>query len=191
MRWRQPLDQPPSAQRIHTPYDPEARYSAKRETTWLGYKAHLTESCDDDAPHLITHVLTTPATTPDFEAPAPIHTALAAKELLPAEHLMDAGYVDAGLLVDSQQQHQVTVIGPVPPDHCWQALTPDAYDVTQFQIDWDANASPVPKGTSVGNGRPPTTNWGRPSLTFVFHRLLARLAPCANNAPGHKLSHGT
>jgi len=26
---------------------------------------HLTETCDDDQPHLITHVETTPATTPD------------------------------------------------------------------------------------------------------------------------------
>jgi hypothetical protein len=62
MHWRQVTDQPPSAVRIHTPYDLEARYSAKRETTWLGYKVYLTESCDEGAPHLITHVLTTPAT---------------------------------------------------------------------------------------------------------------------------------
>jgi hypothetical protein len=47
MRWRQDPDQPPSGQRIHSPYDIEARFSGKRETTWLGYKVHLTESCDD------------------------------------------------------------------------------------------------------------------------------------------------
>lgn len=115
--WRSVEDQPPSSRRIHTPYDPEARYSGKRDTTWLGYKVHLTESCDTDASHLITHVVTTPATTSDFDTPAVIYEELAAKELLPTEHLLDAGYVDAGLLVDSQQQHQVKVIGPVPQDH--------------------------------------------------------------------------
>lgn len=177
MRWRQPLDQPPSAQRIHTPYDPEARYSAKRETTWLGYKAHLTESCDDDAPHLITHVLTTPATTPDFEAPAPIHTALAAKELLPGEHLMDAGYVDAGLLVDSQQQHQVTVIGPVPPDHCWQALTPDAYDVTQFQIDWDAQRVTCPQGHVSRKWSATHNQLGAPIINIRFPPAACAACP--------------
>jgi transposase len=36
MQWRRIEDQPPSSRRIHTPYDPEARYSGKRDTTWLG-----------------------------------------------------------------------------------------------------------------------------------------------------------
>jgi len=69
VHWRSEEEIPPAAQRIHSPYDAEARYSAKRNTTWLGYKVHLTETCDDETPHLITHVLTTPATTPDFDAP--------------------------------------------------------------------------------------------------------------------------
>src|SRR5437588_3136473 len=56
-------------ERIVSPYDPEARSSRKRDTTWLGYKVHLTETCDQDreVPHLITHVETTPATIQDSE----------------------------------------------------------------------------------------------------------------------------
>jgi transposase len=91
MRWRSAGDLPPAAQMINSPYDVDARYSLKRTTTWTGYKVHLTETCDDDTPHLITHLLTTPATTPDWHAPEPIHAALAAKALLPDEHLLDAG----------------------------------------------------------------------------------------------------
>ncbi len=30
---------------IRSPYDPEARTGKKRETTWFGYKVHLTETC--------------------------------------------------------------------------------------------------------------------------------------------------
>ncbi len=32
---------------------------------WVGYKVHLTETCEDGQPHLITGVMTTPATTPN------------------------------------------------------------------------------------------------------------------------------
>jgi transposase len=168
MRWRQTTDQPPSGVRIHTPYDEEARYSGKRETTWLGYKVHLTESCDDDAPHLITHVLTTPATTPDFDAPALIQADLAAHALLPAEHLLDAGYVDAGLLVDSQSQHQVNLIGPVAPDHCWQALTQGAYDVSRFIIDWEAKRVTCPQGHASQKWSQTHNHLGAPIINIRF-----------------------
>ena len=53
------------AELVSSPYDPEARYSTKRGNSWVGYKVHFTESCDDAAPRLITNVETTPATTPD------------------------------------------------------------------------------------------------------------------------------
>jgi transposase len=65
---------------------------------------------------------------------------------LPAEHLLDAGYVDGGLLVESQTNHQVTVIGPVAQDHCCQALTPDAFPLSRFVIDWQAKRVTCPQG---------------------------------------------
>lgn len=168
MYWRPITDQPPSAVRIHTPYDSEARYSAKRDTTWLGYKVHLTESCEEDGPHLITHVLTTPATTPDFDAPALIHPELAAKALLPAEHLFDAGYVDSALLVDSQRQHQVEVIGPVAPDHCWQALTDEAFDVSHFTIDWESKRVICPQGHASQKWSQTHNQLGAPIINIRF-----------------------
>ena len=33
--------------------------------SWVGYKVHLTESCDEGFPHLITDVHTTAATATD------------------------------------------------------------------------------------------------------------------------------
>lgn len=38
MRWRTAEELPPAPQLINTPYDVEARFSKKRETTWVGYK---------------------------------------------------------------------------------------------------------------------------------------------------------
>ena len=36
------------------------------------------------------------------------HEALAAKDLLPAQHLVDTGYVDAGILVETRQRSPST-----------------------------------------------------------------------------------
>jgi transposase len=78
----------------------------------VGSKVHLTETCDDGQPHLITQVLTTPATMPDCVVGPTIHENLAKRDLLPGTHLLDGGYVDAELLVTAQTQHQSDVVGP-------------------------------------------------------------------------------
>src|ERR1017187_2476932 len=65
LRFREVKEMPSPATLITSPYDSEARYSTKRGQSWVGYKVHFTESCDDDAPRLITNIETTPATTPD------------------------------------------------------------------------------------------------------------------------------
>jgi transposase len=66
IRWRTEAEgTPPAIQFISSPHDPEARYARKDTTTWVGYKVHLTETCDEDTPHLITHVETTPGPVAD------------------------------------------------------------------------------------------------------------------------------
>lgn len=102
LHWRDPKNSPPPAIRLDTPYEPEARYGTKRTTSWVGYKVHVSETCDTDAPHLITHVETTSATTSDISRVTPIHQALAVKQLLPRQHLVDSAYVSADELVASQ-----------------------------------------------------------------------------------------
>lgn len=101
VKWRTPKDMPPSTIAIHSPYDVEAHYSSKRSVNWVGYKAHVTEICDEDSPHFITHVQTTLSTVTDEAVVEPIHQALSEKSLLPEEHLMDLGYVTAGHLVSA------------------------------------------------------------------------------------------
>jgi transposase len=102
-------DLPPASIRIDSLYDPEAHYSQKRSTEWVGFKMHVTETCDDDMPHLITHVETTIAPQSDADMTEPIHEALAAKDCLPDRHLADAGYVDAEQLVESQAPRTMPV----------------------------------------------------------------------------------
>jgi transposase len=95
LRWRTGDEQPPAAVRITSPDDLEARYRSTRETHWVGYKVHLTETGDADHPDLITQVMTTPATTPDRVRGPAIQPDLADRDLLPGTHLRDSGSVDA------------------------------------------------------------------------------------------------
>jgi transposase len=54
--WREVHDMPSPAALIASPYDLEARYSIKREIEWVGYQVHVTETCDEDTPHVIVNV---------------------------------------------------------------------------------------------------------------------------------------
>lgn len=70
VKWRTAAELPVAGKRFDSPYDPEAHFGNKRTTTWNGYKVHLTETCDPDALHVITHVATTSAVTADAALPA-------------------------------------------------------------------------------------------------------------------------
>ena len=107
---------------FRSPYDPQAQTGKKRDQTWLGYKVHFTETCalqeseQEQAmpiPHLIVQVQTTVAPVQDVEVTATIQEELAKRDLLPEEQIVDTGYVDAELLVSSQQQHGIKLVGPV------------------------------------------------------------------------------
>ena len=168
VRWREEGDTPPPGSLIHSPYDVDARYSSKREMSWVGYKAHLTETCDPDGPHIITHVATTTGTTPDDSVTATIQSELAAKGLTPAEHLVDAGYTSASLLVSSQTEHHIDLFGPVAADPSWQARAEDGYAVASFQIDWDAQVVTCPQGKQSCYWKPQVSTYGREEIQVRF-----------------------
>jgi transposase len=66
---------PPPPKMICSPYDIEATYGRQLTTWWVGYKVHLTESCDEDSPRLITHVETSRAGNGDVDVTPVIHQA--------------------------------------------------------------------------------------------------------------------
>lgn len=141
---------------LRSPYDPEARTGKKRETTWLGYKVHLTETCDasPEVPHLIVQVETTVANVQDVEVTATIQQELAQAELLPEEQIVDTGYVDADLLVSSQQDHGIQLVGPVLSDNSWQAKAGKGFEAAHFQIDWQAICATCPQGQQSARWTP-------------------------------------
>ena len=145
VHWRANQQLGPASKAIESPYDREARHSRKRETVWTGYKVHFSETCDEQSPRLVTNVLTTRATEQDVSATADIHHALKKKGLLPSRHLVDAGYVDAELLVESEKEYRVELFGPTRVDPSWQART-GGYAAHQFAINWEKRQAICPEG---------------------------------------------
>lgn len=191
IRLRSAEELPPAGARIESPYDAEARYATKRNTIWSGYKVHVIESCDPDSPHLITHVQTTQSPIQDADMAAPIQDALVRKGLPPDEHLLDAGYVDATFLVNSQSEQGVTVLGPVRPDVSWQAQDDQAYDLSDFTIDWRGKQVTCPNGKSSTCWCPHTDQWNNAVITVKFSRsdcrscALRHLCTKAKTEPRH------
>ena len=177
VRWRTAADLAPAGQRINSPYDAEATFGNKRSTTWIGYKAHVTETCEPDQVHLITNVETTSAVAADVDQTAPIHAALAAKGLLPGDHLIDAGFVDVELLVGVQFEHGVRLVGPMRPDVSWQAQANQGFDLAHFTIDWEARRVTGPEGKTSVLWKPGQDRWGNEVIHTEFARRECLACP--------------
>ncbi|GGF74524.1 hypothetical protein GCM10011402_28960 [Paracoccus acridae] len=108
---------------------------------------HLTETCDAGTPHLVLHADTTPANVHEAMRTEPIHAALAAKGLVPTEHLVDAAYVSAEHLVTAHERHGIDLIGPPRPVQNWQTQETGAFLVTDFTVDCDRHCVRCPEGS--------------------------------------------
>ncbi len=168
VRWRTAEELPPAERELRSPHDVEARYASKRGVGWCGYKVHLTETCDADAPHLITHVATTPAATPDVAALPAVHDGLAARGRLPSEHLVDEGYADAAEVARAAALYQVEVVGKLRADTSPQAHQARGYDQAAFRIDWERQRATCPQGQVSGPWREDRDPAGTPRLTLPF-----------------------
>ena len=144
LRSRERKEMPAAATLLQSPFDIEARYSRKRSTEWLGYKLHVTETCNDDSPNLITNIMLTNATEQDVDAVEPVHESLQDRDMLPDDHFVDRGYTSAPLLYDSQEDFNVELFGPVVEKQVWQHKT--GYDASAFTIDWEARTVTCPEG---------------------------------------------
>lgn len=167
-------NQPPGALRLHSPYDEDVRYSAKRERGWVGYKIHLSETSGTNEVHLITQVSTTLATESDMHALEKIHRTLEQKELLPTEHLVDAGYVDAESLVSSRRDFDVSLCSPVREKVSWQAKAGQGFDLASFQIDWEKQVAICPNGQTSAEWRSRQQGDRKPVIQVRFSLTVCR-----------------
>src|SRR4051794_29371725 len=170
VRFRPKEELPPAAHKVESPYDPEARYRTRSGVSWVGYVVHLTETCDDDAVHLITHAMTTAATVHEARCTAAIHEALAGKGLAPGEHLVDSAYVDAGLLVRSREDHGIDLVGPGRPDPAWQTRVEGAFALERFEVDWEGRRARCPRGELSSGWREGADRTGRRHVRVLFRK---------------------
>ena len=188
---REPKDQPPSAQRITSPDDLDARYSTKRDLSWTGDKVHLTETCDEDLPHLIIDVETRSSTEPDHVVTAIVHDHLAQAGYLPNQHFVDQGYMSVEQLVSAHEQHQIQLMGSVPDDNSWQSRQA-AYDSRHFTIDWDQACAFCPQGKRSQSWSLAQTRSQHPVVKIKFRHADCSVCPvmalCTENQEKGELS---
>jgi transposase len=184
---------PPGKRRIASPYDTDARWGAKREEFWLGYKLHVTETCDGVPPcgcgcpgetagtrsghvsgcaapafpNLVTHVETTDATVTDNAMTSVIDDELAGRALAPARHYLDSGYLSAALVVKEAARHGIALIGPLLADTSAQARAGNGYARADFTVDHDAQSVTCPRGKTSASWSP-CTQHGKDAIVASF-----------------------
>jgi transposase len=168
VRFKANRELPRAAAGVESPYDTDARYRHKRDTQWTGYMVHVSETCEPTAPHLLTHVHTTAAAVHEARGTAPIQQALAEKDLLPSEHLVDAAYIDAELLVSSQEDYGITLRGPARPNPNWQAKVEGAYTLADFAVDWERRQVLCPQGKAAASWADRVDATGRSYIQVRF-----------------------
>jgi transposase len=190
---------PPGRVRLTSPYDLDARTGGKRDLFWNGYKVHISETCDipgedtatasgsaavrpgdaptptGDLPNIITNVATTDATVPDTAMTEPIHTRLAARGLLPAEHYLDSGYPSTELITGSAARFGVTLVTPLLADQSPQARAGNGFEKSAFTIDFDREQATCPQGQRSSSWNPVSQ---RGTDTIVITFAAATCTPC-------------
>jgi transposase len=188
---------PPAHQRISSPYDTGARWGAKQDQRWLGWKLHISETCDgppacgcppdagalaagrcahDIQPNLITNVATTDATVPDAKMTIPVSAALARKNLAPGRHYLDSGYASARNMTQAAKLSGTFLITPLLADTSRQARTGNGYDQTAFTIDYGTRTVICPQGSTSASWTP-TRSRGHDRIQIEFRRTTCRPCP--------------
>jgi hypothetical protein len=183
LRWRDDEGDaglPPSAARIVSPCDPAARYARRGQVTrWTGYLAHVTETCADDGPNVITDVAAMPATSDDRQALAGIHARLEHRALLPGEHLADGGYTSLAHTERAGREYKATLAGPLPGNPTRQHRAQDGYARDDFRTGYDRREVTCPQGqASKGRHGPCPTSSPDAAPLIVARFTKGQCQPC-------------
>jgi transposase len=190
VRFKANRELPRAAEGVESPYDTEARYRHKRDTQWTGYMVHVSATSEPTAPPLLTHVHTTTAAVHEARCTAPIQQALAEKDVLPSEQLVDAAYIDAALLVSSQQDYGITLRGPARPNPNWQATITGAYTVADFAVDWERRQVHCPQGKAAASWAARVDTTAGRTFRCAFTSRTAEPAGRGRYAPRHRRRPG-
>jgi transposase len=100
---------------------------------------------------------------------------------------VDAGYVDAALLVGSRRDHGVSLEGPVRGVARRRTQAERAYEQRHFSIDWERERVRCPQGKTSVSWRVGLDNVGAPRIQAVFSRTDC--GACAAQTPCTPVRH--
>jgi transposase len=107
-----------------------------------------------------------------------VHEELARRDVLPQTHIVDAGYVDAGAIVESREQHGIELLGPVSKNNQWQAKAGKGYDQSGCSVDFESKEATCPQGQKSVHWLERTDQHGHPNLLIRFDLKTCRECPC-------------
>ena len=169
VRWKSKKELPRTNAGIESPYDVDARFRSRYGVNWVGYVVNVSETCDDEQCHLITHIDTTDASVHEAQRTQVIHQALIDKDLEPSEHFVDSAYVSAEHLVNAQKQ-QIELVGPTRKNASWQSKLENGYDEARFDIDWSTETVTCPEGKVSKSWNPRVKLGNRAYIQVRFSR---------------------
>jgi hypothetical protein len=144
---------------------------------WTGYTVFFTETCDDELPHLITDVQTTPAHTFDGTLTPTSEQSLQERRLPPSELLADSAFVDAEQILASQQRHGIALVGPVGHNPSWQTRAGHGYEASAFRFDWERKQAICPQGQVSRTWCEHHDSQGQPMVSVLFARAACQTCP--------------
>lgn len=168
--WRAWDNTPAAGDYISSPHDVEVRACSKGHTDWIGFRLHLTETCDKEKPNIITNVETTRSTVTDERMTPVIHESLHQHALLPSIHIADTAYVNSTLLVQSRDVYHVNLIGPTRRDNLWQSKQADGFASSDFKIDFANRQATCPVGKLNKHWIPAFSQYGKPVIRIRWSR---------------------
>src|SRR5713101_2559032 len=102
---------------------------------------------------------------------------LNAKSSCQAWHIIDTSYVDAKLLVESQRDYQIDLVGPTRRNHQWQASQQTGFDADHFLIDWQHQQAMCPEGHTSSSWTPAIDNRTNEVIKIKFSTTDCQVCP--------------
>jgi len=173
---------------IESPHETEARYATKRGQGWIGYKIQVTESCDDDRPHLVVDLEPTAALDNDSPELAHIQARLQKQGTTPSEQYVDQGYMSGKNLVNSAELG-ICLMGIPLSD----TRRPEGFRQADFCIDEEKQQAICPAGqtSSVWSQRPARHGGDPPAIQVRFDAQTCQqcrfFGQCTASAQGRSL----
>lgn len=115
---------------------------------------------------------------------------MAARELLPEENDVDAGYVTAAHILAAREKHDIELLGPVGLDTYHSGRDAQAPDLPRaaFHTDWDAKKVICPQGAAGVSWSEQRKASGTPLVRVHF--AFADCGPCPLRPSCTKAANG-